>query len=61
MQQITSFYFKLKFSVENFTRNVTCCNNDDDLLHLNFTIFQDLYINQPSIYYGAFIAKIVSR
>ena len=37
------------------------CNNRDNLLRLRPIYKGDLYITQPKIYDGAFIAKIVSR
>ena len=48
------------------TRNTTCYNNSNDLLHLqvhveNFNIFGSLYITQSNICDGVFIAKRVSR
>ena len=44
------------------TRNVTRCNNRDDLLHLSFTLKISIFseATQSNIYDGAFITRIVS-
>ena len=43
------------------TRSATRCNNRDDLLRLRPINKGELYITQPKIYDGAFIAKLVSH
>ena len=58
---VVRIMLKLLMTNSNKTRNITLCNNRDDLLYLSFNIFGGLYITQSKIYDGAFIAKIVSR